>query len=152
MASEDFGVFSTDLCRSQDEEIDQQKNMSMHCTENGKTNNELDGKEVIDLCSENQTTTSELHDGEESTKQESQDTMKSKTIASLESKNRPEKDNQVAETEEIKVAMRCWEISEDSLGKEPYEETGDKEKKPHEEMQKPKDEEEHVNSTLHTGN
>ena len=64
--------------------------------------------------------------------------MESKTITRLESKNRPEKDNQVAETEEIKVAMMCWEISEDSLGKEPYKETNDKEEKPDKEMQKTK--------------
>ena len=48
----------------------------MHCTENGEINDKLDGKEVIDLCSKNWTTTSELHNGEESTKQKSQDTMK----------------------------------------------------------------------------
>ena len=61
---------------------------------------------------------SELHDEEESTKQESQDIVESKTIARLESKNRPEKDNQVAETEEIEVAMMCWEKPEDSLGED----------------------------------
>ena len=55
------------------------------------------------------------------------------------------------ETEEIKVAMMCWENSEDSLGKEPYKDTDNKEERPDEEMQKLKDEEEHVNSTLHTG-
>ena len=126
--------------------------MSTHCTENGKTNGELDGKEIIDLCSKNWTTTSELHNGEESTKEECRDTVESKTIARLESKNRPEKDNQVAETEEIKVLMICWENSEDSLGKEPYEETDSKEEKPDKETQKPRDEEEHVDSTLHTGN
>ena len=70
----------------------------------------------------------------------------------MESKNRPETDNQTAETEEIEVVMMCWENLKDSLGKEPCEETDDKEEKPDEEMQKPKDEEEHVNSTLHTGN
>ena len=69
----------------------------------------MDGKEVIDLCRENQTTTSELHDGEESTKQESEDKMKSKTITRLESKNRPEKDNQIAESEENETAMMCLE-------------------------------------------
>ena len=58
----------------------------------------------------------------------------------------------MAETEEIEVAMLCRENLEDSLGKEPHEETDDKEEKPDEEMQKPKDGEEHVNSTLHTGN
>ena len=78
-------------------------------------------------------------------------TEESKTITRLESKNRPGKDHQADETEEIEVAMMCWENSEDSLGKETYEETDDKEERPDEEMQKLKDEEEHVNSTLHTG-
>ena len=64
----------------------------------------------------------------------------------------PEKDDQVAEILEIEAVMMCWENSEDSLGKEPYKETDDKEEKPDEETQKPKDEEEHVDSTLHTGN
>ena len=86
-----FEVFLNDLWRRWDEVIHEQKDMSMHCTENGEINNELDGKEVIDLCSENRTTTSELHDREESTKQQSQDTMKSKTIARLESKSRPKR-------------------------------------------------------------
>ena len=110
------GVVLADLQRRWDEEIHEQKDMSMHCTENGEINNELDGKEAIDMCSENQTTTSELHDEEESTKQESQDTVKSKTIARLESKNRPEKNNQATETEEIEVAMMCWENLKDSPG------------------------------------
>ena len=106
----------------------------------------------MDLCSKNWTTTRELHDGEESTKQKSQNTVKSKTIARLEGKNWPEKDNQATVTEEIDVAMMCWENLEDSPGKEPCEETDDKEEKTDKEMQKPKDEEEHVNTTLHTGN
>ena len=58
----------------------------------------------------------------------------------------------MAELEEIEVAMMCWENSEDSPGKEPCEETDDKEEKPGKETHKPKDEEEHVNSTLHTDN
>ena len=109
-------------------------------------------KPIIDLCSKNWTTTSELHDGEESTKQKSQNTVKSKTIARLESKHRPEKDNQATETEEIDVAMMCWKKFEYSPGKEPCKEKDNKEEKPDEEMQKPRDEEEHVDFTLHTGN
>ena len=58
----------------------------------------------------------------------------------------------MAETEEIEVAMMCWENPEDSPGKEPYKETDDKEEEPDKEMQKRKDEEEHVDSTLHTDN
>ena len=48
--------------------------------------------------------------------------------------------------------MMCWENLDHSLEKDPYEETDDEEKKLVKEMQKPKDEEEHVNSTLHMGN
>ena len=70
----------------------------------------------------------------------------------MENKNSPEIDNQVAETEEIELAMMCWERSENSLEKEPYEESDDNIKKPDKETQKPKGEEEHVGSTLHTGN
>ena len=39
----------------------------------------------------------------------------SKTITRLESKNRPENDHQVEETEEIEAVMMCWENSEGSL-------------------------------------
>ena len=46
-----FGAVLAYLWRRWDKEIHEQKDMSMHCTENGKTNNELDGKEVIGLCS-----------------------------------------------------------------------------------------------------
>ena len=147
-----FEVVLTKLWRRWDEVVDEQKDMSMHCTENSEINDELDRKEAIDLCSESQSTTSELHDGEESTKQKTQDKLKSKTIARLESKNRPEKDRQMAESAENETAMMCWKNLEDSPGNEPYEETDDEEKKPVEEMQKPKDEEEHVTSTLHMGN
>ena len=92
-----FEVVLTNLRRRQDKLIHEQKDMSMHCTENGEINDELDGEEVID-----QTTTSEFHDEEESTKQKSQETMKTKTITRLESKNRPKKNNQEAETEKTK--------------------------------------------------
>ena len=38
------------------------KDVSTHYTENSKTNNEMEGIEVIDPCSENQTKNCELHD------------------------------------------------------------------------------------------
>ena len=88
-----FEAVLTKLQRRWDKVIHKQKDMPTHCTENSKINDEKDGKEVIDMCSENQITTSELHDGEESTKQESQYKMKSKTITRMEGKNRPEKIN-----------------------------------------------------------
>ena len=97
------------LQRRWDEEIHEHKDESLHCTENDKTNRELDEKEVIDLCSESQTTTSEIYKGEDNRKQESHNTEESKTITRLERKNRPEMDHQVDETQEIVVAMMCWE-------------------------------------------
>ena len=42
-----FGAVLAGLWRRRDKENYEQKDMSMHCTENGKTNNELDGKELI---------------------------------------------------------------------------------------------------------
>ena len=91
-----FKAVLTDLRRRWDEVIHEQKDASMHCTENSKTNEEMDK-------------TSEFHDSEESTKQESKDKMRSKTITRLESKNRPEKDKPMAESEEDKTVMMCWE-------------------------------------------
>ena len=58
----------------------------------------------------------------------------------------------MAESEENETVMMCWEDLEDSPGKEPHEESDHKGKKPVKKMQKPKDKEEHVNSTLHMGN
>ena len=63
-----FEVVLADLWRSQDEEIHKQENKVLHCTENDKTNGKLDEKEVINLCSESWTTTSEISNGEESRK------------------------------------------------------------------------------------
>ena len=65
--------------------------MSTHCTENSEINDEMDGVEVIDVCSKKLTKNSKLNNGKESTKQDSQDKMKSKTIARMESENRPGK-------------------------------------------------------------
>ena len=75
-----FEAVLANLWRRWDEVVHEQKDMSMHCTENSKINDEMDRIEVIDLCSINQTKTSEFHDGKESTKQESQDKVKSKQL------------------------------------------------------------------------
>ena len=142
----------TDLQRRWDEGIHKQKDLSIHCTENSEINNEMDGVGVTPLCSKNHTKSSKFHDRKKCTKQESQGKMKSKTIARMESKRRPEKVKPTAESEESETAMMCWKNLKDSIGKEPHEESDNKGKKPVEKTQKPKDEEEHVDSTLHTGN
>ena len=60
-----FEAVFADLQRK---EILEQENETFQCTENEKTHEELDEKEVINLYSESQTTTSELFKGEESRK------------------------------------------------------------------------------------
>ena len=125
---------------------------TLHSTENEKTHEEMDEKEVIDLCSESQTLTSEHWKGKESKKQENCEVEESKTITRLESENRPEKDCQAEETKKNKVAMMCWENSEGSLVEEPNKKTDNQEERADDKIQKRKDEQEHVNSTLHTGN
>ena len=124
----------------------------MHCTENSEINDEMDGVEVIDLCSESQTRNGEQLEGKESTKQESQDKMKTITIAGMENINRPEKGMPMNESEENKTTMMCWEDLKNSLEKEPHVESENVGEKPVKKTQKRKDEEEHVEPTLNTGN
>ena len=69
----------------------------------------MDGVEVIDLCSESQTKNYELHEGKESTKQESRDKMKTNTIARKESKNRPGEGKPTTENEGNETTMMCLE-------------------------------------------
>ena len=126
--------------------------MSTHRTENSEINDEMDRVEVLDLCSESQTKISELHERKQSTRQESQDKMKTNTITRKESKNRPGTGKPMAESEENTTAMMCWDNLKDSPGKEPHEESENEGEKPIEKMQKQKDEEEHVEPTLNTGN
>ena len=148
-----FEAVLTDLRRRWDERSQKQKDISMHFTENSKTNDEMEGIEAFDLCNENQTKNSEFHERKESTKQERRRIkMKNKTIARTESKNRQGKGKPMAESEENKTVMMCWEKLKDSPGKEPHEEPENEGEKSIKKMQNSKDEEEQVDSTLYTGN
>ena len=55
------------------EGIRELENTHMHCTNNDENNNEMDGVEVINLCSVSQSKNDAFIEGKESTKQESQD-------------------------------------------------------------------------------
>ena len=124
----------------------------MYCTENSKIDKKMDGVEVIDLCSASWTKNGEQDKGKESTKQESQDKIKTNTIIRMKDKNRPRKGNPTTENEENETAMMCWEALNDSLKKEPRKESDKEGEKPIKKMQQQKDEEEHVEPTLNTGN
>ena len=56
----------------------------MHCTNNDENNNEMDGVEVIDLCSVNQSKNDAFSEGKGSAKQESQDKSNHDTADKME--------------------------------------------------------------------
>ena len=66
----------SDLWNMWTEDIRELENTHMHCTNNDENKNEMDGIEVIDLCSVNQNNNDMFSEGKESAKQESQDKSK----------------------------------------------------------------------------
>ena len=72
-----FKSVLTDLRKMGNEGIHEQEDISMYCTENSKIDNEMDGVEVIDLCSDSKTKNGKRRKGKESSKQETQDKTKS---------------------------------------------------------------------------
>ena len=108
--------------------------MKLYTVQKTRKLEEMDEKEVIDLCSESKTISSEQCKGKESKKQENCNMEESKTIARLESENWPEKYSQAEETEKYKIAMMCWENSECSLVEEPNKQTDDQEGRAVDEM------------------
>ena len=58
------------------EGIQEMENASMHCTDDDENNNEMNGIEVIDLCSVSWCKNDRISEGKESAMQESQDKSK----------------------------------------------------------------------------
>ena len=134
------------------EGIHELENTSMYCTNNAENDNEMDGVEVIDLCSVSQTKSDARDKGIESAKQESQDKMKSDATDRMEDEIRTKKSKSTTKNEEVETAMMCWEAMNDLLENEPRKEQEKEEKKPIEKTEKSKHEEEHVEPTLNIGN
>ena len=111
------------------EGIHELKNTSMYCTNNAKNNDEMDGVEVIDLCSVSQTKNEAHGKGKESAKQENQDKMKSNATDRMEDKIRTKKSKSTTKNEEVETAMMCWEAVNDLPEKESHKEQENEEKK-----------------------
>ena len=124
----------------------------MYCTENSEIDNEMDGVEVIDLCSVSRTENNERGKRKESAKQESQNKMKTDPINRMEDRNRPIKSKPTTKNEEVETAMMCWEAVNDFSHKEPCKGSKNKEEKPVEKTEKSKHEDEHVKPTLNSDN
>ena len=134
------------------EGIQELENTHMHCTNNDENNNEMDGVEVIDLCSVSQSKNNVFVEGKESTKQESQDKSKHDTVDKMEVELRTIRSKSTTKNKKVKSVMMCWESMTNFTEEKPHEEPEKVVKKPIEKTEKLKHEEVHVEPTLNTGN
>ena len=116
------------------------ENTSMHCTNNANNDAEMDGAEVINLCSVSQNKNEAYGEGKECAKQESQDKLKPDTTDKMEVEIWTRNSKSMTKNEEVKVAMMCWEAMNIFPEEEPHKEPEKVEKKPVEKMKKPKHE------------
>ena len=124
----------------------------MYCTNNAKNDAEMDGVEVINLCSVSQSKNEVHGKGKESTKQGSQDKTKPDAMDRMEYEIRTKKSKSMTKNEEVEVAMMCSEAMNNFPEEEPHKEPEKVEKKPIEKTEKPKHEEGNIKSTLNIDN
>ena len=134
------------------EGIRELENAHMDCTNNDENNNEMDGVEVINLCSVSQTKNDAFSEGKESAKQERQDNSKCDATDKMEVELKTIRSKSMTKNEKVESAMMCWESTSNFSVEEPHKEPEKVAKKPIEQMEKQKHEEEHVEPTLGTGN
>ena len=134
------------------EGIQELENTHMHCTNNDENNKEMDGVEVIDLCSVSQSKNDAFVEGKESAKQESQDKSKHDAADKLEVELRTIRSKSTTKNRKVESTMMCWESTSNLMEEEPHEEPEKVAKKPIEKTEKLKHEEEHVEPKLITGN
>ena len=147
-----FESVKSDLRNMWSEGFQELENARMHCTDDDENNNEMDGIEVIDLCSVSWCGNDTISDGKESAMQESQDKSKhdetNKKVAEL----KTVRDESTTKKDNVETAMMCWESTESFVEKEHREEPEKMANKLVETTEKQKHEEEHVEPTLNTGN
>ena len=145
-----FESVMSDLWNMWVEGIRELENAQMHCTNNDKNNNEMNGVEVIDLCSVSQSKTEMLSDGKESARQETQDKLKHDGANKMEVKLKTMKSKSMTKKEIVKSEMMSWEPMSNLSEEKPHEEPENVRKKPVEKTEKQKYGEEHVRATLDT--
>ena len=123
----------------------------MYCTNDDKNNNEMDGVEVIDLCSVSQSKNNTISEGKESVKQESWDKSKHNGTDKMEVELKTMKSGSTTKKGKVESAMMCWELTSNLSKEETHEEPEKVAKKPAEKTEKQKHEEEHVGPILDTG-
>ena len=118
-----FESVKSDLQNMWSEGIQELENVRTHCTDDDENNNEMDGIEVIDLCSVSRCGNDTISEGKESAMQESQDRSKhnetNKKVAEL----KTVRDESTTKKDNIESAMMCWESTESLAEKEHREES-----------------------------
>ena len=132
------------------EGIRELENAQMHCTNNDKNNNEMDGVEVIDLCSISQSKNETFSEGKESARQENQDKSKHDGTNKMKVKLKTMRSESMTKKEIVESAMMCGEPTNNLSEEKPHKEPEKVTKKPVEKMEKQKHGEEHVRLTLDT--
>ena len=125
-----FESVMSDLRNMWTEGIQELENSRMYCTNNNKNNNEMDGVEVIDLCSVSQSKNDTLSEGKESAKQESWDKSKHDGTDKMEAKLKTMKSESTTKNDKVESAMMCWELTSDFFKEETHEEPEKVAKKP----------------------
>ena len=117
-----FESIMSDLRNMWMEGIWELENTHMHCTNNDENNDEMDGVEVIDLCSVSQSKDEAYVEGKESTKQESQDKSKHDTVDKMEVELRTIRSKSTTKNKKVESAMMCWESTSNFTEEEPHKE------------------------------
>ena len=111
-----FESVKSDLRNMWSEGIQELENACTRCTDDDENNNEMDGIEVIDLCSVSRCGNDTISEGKESAMQESQDKSKHDETNKKVAKLKTVRDESTTKKDNIESAMMCWESTE-SLGK-----------------------------------
>ena len=147
-----FESVMTNLWNMWSEGIQELENARMRCTDDDENNNEMDGIEVIDLCSVSRCGNDTISEGKESAMQESQDKSKHDETNKKVDELKTVRDEPTTKKDNVESAMMCWESTESLGGKEHREEPEKVANKLVETTEKQKHEEEHVEPTQNTGN
>ena len=146
-----FESVKRDLRNMWSEGIQELENARTHCTDDDENNNEMEGIEVIDLCSVSRYENDSIPEGKESTMQESQGKSKHEETDRKVDEFKTVRDNPTIKKDNVESAMMCWEPAENLEEEEPRDEPEKVANKLVETTEKQKHEEEHVGPTLVTG-
>ena len=105
------------------EGIQELKNARLHCTDDDENNNEMDGIEVIGLCSVSRCRNDAISEGKESAMQESQNKSKHNETHKMVAELKIVRDESTIKKDNVESVMMCWEstesLAEEELREEP---------------------------------